>query len=461
MAGSALRVAVAGSGPGGMYCVKYLLKSALGARLAVDVLERLPTAYGLVRYGVAPDHPDVKSVSNDFDAVLGDARVRFLGNVEVGRRVNVARLLSRYDAVVLAYGASSDRELGCPGERGASNIWGAREFVNWYNGHPDMAGRAPPLLDCEEAVVVGQGNVALDCARVLAKSADELRATDISPAALAVLAQSRLRHISVVGRRGHVQAAFTIKELRELTKLAGAGCSVREAELALGRTPASQVEAAERARKRLVELIDKTAAPEAAAAAAAAARVVELRFLLSPAEVLADAAGRVSGLVCLRNLLSGEAHAQHPRPAHPREQHTLPCGLLIRSIGYRSEPLLGVPFDQKTATVKHHLGRVDGVAGLYASGWLKRGPSGIIGTNINCARETVDAIVEDLQSPTYSPKPDTGDLPELAQGDPVVDWTALQRLDAHELALGAKQGRARVKVLDAAEQIRVALGREP
>jgi NADPH-dependent glutamate synthase beta subunit-like oxidoreductase len=275
-----------------------------------------------------------------------------------------------------------------------------------------------------------------------------------------VLGQSRLRRISVVGRRGHVQAAFTIKELRELTKLAGATCSVREAELALGRTPASLTEAGERSRKRLVELIDKTAAAEAAAAAAAA-RVVDLRFLLSPTEVLADAAGRVSGLVCVRNQLSGEAHSQQARPVQPYEQHTLPCGLLIRSIGYRSEPLPGVPFDSKTATVKHHLGRVAGVAGLYASGWLKRGPSGIIGTNINCARETVDSIVEDLQSPAYSPKPDMGDPFELAQGEPVLDWPALQRLDAHELKLGAQQGRARVKVLDAAQQMRIALGREP
>ncbi|GBG34777.1 NADPH:adrenodoxin oxidoreductase, mitochondrial [Hondaea fermentalgiana] len=431
----ALRFCVVGSGPGGMYTAKYLLK-ALGDRLSVDVVDKLPTAYGLVRYGVAPDHPEVKSVSNDFDEVMADERVRFFGNVHVGKDVSVDDLREAYDGVIFAYGATSDKPLGVKNEEGTKNVWGARAFVNWYNGHPEMADVAPPMLDHESAVIIGQGNVALDCARVLTKSVDELAKTDISRAALELLAESKVRRVSVIGRRGTAQAAFTIKELREQTKLDGVGCVIDKDELARGLTAASLEEiAGARATKRINDLIQKIAADSEKAKKKE--RNTFLRFLLSPTEILRDDTDRVSGIVLQHNRLEGEANAQRAVPLEGADLETLDCGLLIRSIGYRSEPIPGVPFNDRKATVDNDHGRVEGVKGLYTAGWVKRGPSGIIGTNITCAKDTVDSIVQDVESGAVTGTGQrTGIEPLLKSESPIVSWSDYERLDALERQRG-------------------------
>lgn len=433
----ALRFCVVGSGPGGMYTAKYLLK-ALGDKARIDVVDKLPVMYGLVRYGVAPDHPEVKSVSNDFDEVMNDPRVRFFGNVEIGKDVEVADLRSAYDGVVFSYGATSDKPLGVANEAGTKNVWGARAFVNWYNGHPEMSVLEPPKLDQETAVIIGQGNVALDCARVLTKSVDELAKTDISRAALEVLAESKVRRVAVVGRRGTAQAAFTIKELRELTKLDGVGCVIQKDELARSLTEASLQEIADaRAVKRINELIQKIAA--GSAKAAKQDRVIDLRFLLSPTEILKAEDGRVSGIVLQHNELVGEAGNQKARTITDMDKEIIDCGLLIRSIGYRSEPIPGLPFDERRATVDNTGGRVNGVTGVYTAGWVKRGPSGIIGTNITCARETVDAIVNDVESGVVKAGEGKGIDALLSSSIRPVSWPEYQSLDNLERHRGETQ----------------------
>ena len=361
-------VCVVGSGPGGFYTAKYLLKA--DANVRVDVIDKLPTPFGLVRSGVAPDHQDVKAVQNDFTNVAQNERVRFFGNVRVGDGdgcVGLDELRKCYGAVVLACGAEDDRTLGIAGEE-LRGVHGARAFVNWYNGHPDFVGLAPDL-SCAAAVIVGQGNVAIDCARILCKTQEELRGSDIAAHAQEALAASNIRHVSVVGRRGHVQASFTIKELRELTKLQGAAFGVRADELQQGATAASLEEvAATRAKKRLNDLLNKHSGSADAADAAGMARL-ELRFLASPVAVLPDAAdaGRAGALRVERTALEGDAFEQvmaaptpprllrsahaarltprwpsaSPLPSRTRLQRAvgqqqfedISCGLILRSIG--------------------------------------------------------------------------------------------------------------------------------
>ena len=314
------RVAIVGTGPSGFYTAKYLLRAL--DTIKVDLIDRLPTPYGLVRSGVAPDHPEVKSVERDFATVAGDERVRFMGNVDLGRDVSLAELRASYDGVVLAYGADGDHTLGIPGEE-LEGVVSARAFVNWYNGHPDFAPeRFDPsalLNSTETVVVIGQGNVAVDCARVLTKRVDDLRTTDIAEHALEALSQSRVKRVVCVGRRGHAQAAMTMKELRELTKLMPhCALELRGDELDAGLSEGSRAEiATHRAKKRMDALLRKhiDAAAAAAAAegaennAAAAQRAVELRFLLSPVAIEGTAAGRVERVALQRNILVGEAGA--------------------------------------------------------------------------------------------------------------------------------------------------------
>lgn len=463
-----LRVCVVGSGPGGMYAAKYLLKNkALADRLRIDVVEKLPVCYGLVRFGVAPDHPEVKSVSNDFDQVMGDHRVRLVGNVDVGTDVSVQTLRDNYDAVLLAYGASKDRMMGLQGESEIPNIWGAREFVNWYNGHPEMIDRNPPNLECESAAIVGQGNVALDIARVLTKDVDELAKTDISASALEALSQSKIRHVSVIGRRGSAQAAFTIKEMRELTKLGNhVICSIRPDEFKLGLTEASQQEIKDaRAKTRIHKLLKEVVSgyDKDRVFSGEFKKVIDLRFLLSPTAILTNPeTGALSGLTVTRNELVGSAGKQNAKDAgQPPE--IIDCGLLVRSIGYQSEPLEGVPFDPKSNTAANSLGRCTGAPGLYASGWLKRGPSGIIGTNINDSRETVECMVQDLEALGEETKESTGkykaieELLDSSKRSQLVDWSGYEKIDKEETRRGeaSTPPRPRLKMLDAKEMLSV------
>jgi NADPH-dependent glutamate synthase beta subunit-like oxidoreductase len=402
----------------------------------------------------------------DFAEVAHDPRFRFIGNCRLGRDVSAVELQERYDGVVLAYGAQEDRHLGLPGES-LRNVLAAREFVAWFNGHPDYASLAP-ALDVEDVVVIGQGNVALDCARVLAKSVDELRTTDIAAPALAALASSRVKRVHVVGRRGAVQAAFTMKELRELTKLAVADLRVSPAEIAAGLTPASKEEiATTRSKARMTQLLEHVAAAEAATAAPKARRL-DLRFLASPTAFEPSAAdpGAVGAVRFDVMRLEGPAGSQAAVPTG--ESTTIPAGLVLRAIGYKSVPVPGVPFDSKRCVVPSVAGRVTQSASpgaavvprLYVAGWLKRGPTGIIGSNIPDAHETVAAVVSDLGLadggagvPSKAP-PGGGagsallDLLAsrgLSVGRELVDWPGVLRIDAAETAAGAPLGKPREK----------------
>jgi NADPH-dependent glutamate synthase beta subunit-like oxidoreductase len=419
----------------------------------------------------------------------------FYGNVPIGAGgLPFPKLQPLYDVVILAYGASEDRRLGIPGED-LQGVLGARAFVNWYNGHPDYAadkdkgesGGLTALLRAvlteggggKGAVVLGQGNVALDCARVLAKRAEDLAGTDICRHALDVLACSRVGEVSVVGRRGHGQAAFTIKELRELTRIDGAVCVVEPGEIAAGLTDFTVRELeASRPRRRLAELVQSLPARAAAGVDGQGQRqqrtTVALRFLLMPRAVLPDPKDprRVGGLLLERTRLEQDG-AGRAVAVPTGEEVTLPCRLVLRSIGYKSLPIPGVPFDARRAVVPNRGGRVVAsaaadaplVPGLYCTGWVKRGPTGIINTNIVDARETVAAILEDaaqgrLPAPVAPP---TVSVVDLVEGEGkgrtgVVTWEGYRRIDAFERAEGEKVGKPREKVVDAGELVRLASG---
>jgi len=471
-------VAIVGSGPAGFYTAKYLLDKH--ATLSVDILEALPTPFGLVRHGVAPDHPEVKSVTSTFTEVAEHPRCRFFGNVRVGAaadaatagaqmHVPLASLRQAYDVVVLAYGAASDAPLSVPGED-LPGVLSARAFVNWYNGHPAYRDLAVDLSRTRRVVIVGQGNVAIDCARILAKRPDDLAGTDVAPHALAALRHSAVEEVVVIGRRGHVQASFTIKEIRELTKIDGCALHISEDELAAGKTPASDAELTDnRPKLRIVELLAKIAA-EGAEGAAPVTRAVHLRFLLGPTEIVADH-GTVAAIQLAHNRLEGDAHRQRAVPTGTSER--LPCQLVLKSVGYRSEPLAGAPFDSRTRTVPNVAGRVveraEGAAaaaattvvpGLYVSGWLKRGPSGIIGTNITDAKETVACILEDLRAAAAAGGGPVAPRPPLAalSAPEVVTWADYQRIDREERARGEglTPPKPREKICSVDELLRVA-----
>ncbi len=409
----------------------------------------------------------MKQVTNDFEAVAKDPRFSFLGNVRVGTDVSLADMRAMYDGVILAYGASSDRGMGIPGED-LANVCSARAFVNWYNGHPDFRNFSPNL-DTEDVVIIGQGNVAIDCARVLCKTPAELAETDIASHALDALSRSRVKRVHVVGRRGHAQVAMTMKELREVTRLADCTFHVSPEELTRGRTPASLAEMdTARAKKRMDALLTEQAA---AAAPAARSKQLFLRFLLQPKACVA-AAGDPKAVGAFEfdvTALEGAADAQSARPTGERE--TIKAGLVLKSIGYKSLPLPGVPFDEKRAVVRNVKGRVvrdaagaEPELGLYCAGWLKRGPTGIVGTNITDARETVACLLEDKAAGRL-PRPSTSRSALavlrdslVAKGkkrEHLVPWAGWQRLDELELAAGKAKGKSREKFVDVPEMLKV------
>lgn len=457
----------------------------------MTLIDKLPTPFGLVRYGVAPDHQEVKSVMTDFTAVAEDERVTYIGGVTVGEDVSVAQLREVFDGVVLAYGAQGDRSLGLPGED-LRDVWSSRTFVNWYNGHPDLVDFEPDL-DVEDVVIIGQGNVAIDCARVLSKTVDELAVTDMADHALEALSKSRVKRVHLVGRRGHVQAAFTMKELREITKLEATRFVVDSGELERGRTEASLQEISEqRARKRMDALLetnaeagalDRVRAELAAGPNPDAQRELIVRFMLSPTEFVpsVEDPARVGSVRLHVTRLEGEAGAQ--RAVNTDETEEISAGLVLKSIGYKSLPLPGVSFDDARATVRSIKGRVVGEdgspePGMYCAGWVKRGPSGIIGTNIPDARETVAAIVADANSGDVVPRASAtaaasgfddgaaGALRALLRAggrvDPdtdTVDWGQYAKLNAAETEAGEAAGRPRRKIVHVDEMLRVAHGK--
>ncbi|MPZ65709.1 MAG: NAD(P)-binding protein [Pseudonocardiaceae bacterium] len=431
------RVAVIGSGPSGLYAADELSKHG---GVSVDVLDRLLCPYGLLRYGVAPDHLKMKSLEITLRKILERPEVRFLGGVELGKDVHAAELQHHYDAVVYATGSAVDRKLNIPGEDLAGSF-SATEFVAWYCGHPDSE-VDKFTLDARQAVVVGVGNVAVDVARVLAKSAEELRVTDMPDHVLEVLDASTITDIHIVGRRGPAQAKFTTKELRELGDLANADVIVDPEELVLDEAGEQAVETDKTVRRNLEALRDwSQRSPEGRP------RRLHLRFLHSPVAVLGN--GRVEGVELERNELDGHGGVQPTgRTA------VIEAELLLRSVGYRGLPLPDVPFDERAGTIPHIEGRVqrDGAVapGEYVVGWIKRGPSGVIGTNKGDAKETVGRLLDDLDELPRAQhgKPDSIISLLEQRGVGVVRWAGWQAIDAAEQALGAAVGRTRVKIAD-------------
>ena len=393
-----LRVAVVGSGPAGLYTAEALVKqSALlpnPVDIRVDVLDRLPTPYGLVRYGVAPDHKSIKSVANYLRRVLESPGVEFIGGVHFGTDVTREDLLRVYDAVVYATGAMRDRRLAIPGED-LPGSYAATDFVNWYCGHPDIAPDAF-TLDAESVAVIGVGNVAVDVARILARDPAELEETDIPEPAMAALRASKVREVHVIGRRGPAQAKFTTKELRELGELAGVATSVDPAELDLeGGFDASGESVALASADRRVRG-NLVAMNGWAGDRADAARKLRLLFWRRPVEIQQSSSGTTGGLHLERTRLSADGKFEGTG-----DYETLPVQMVLRSVGYQSVPLPGVPFDPATHTVPNAGGRVlsetgEPLPGEYVAGWLKRGPTGVIGTNKADAAETVQALLADL-----------------------------------------------------------------
>ncbi|MCX4992684.1 MULTISPECIES: FAD-dependent oxidoreductase [unclassified Streptomyces] len=435
-----LHVAVVGSGPSGVYSAQGLVQRSGPPDVRVDVLDRLPCPYGLVRYGVAPDHEKIKSLQNNLRTVLEDERVRFLGGVQVGPGgVPVARLRELYHAVVYCVGAATDRHLGVPGED-LPGSWSATEFVSWYSAHPDSVADGF-VRGARSAVVIGIGNVAVDVTRILARGAPELSPTDMPQAALDALAASEITEISMVGRRGPSQARFTTKELRELGSLPEAEIIVDEAELALD--PAyldpSGLPAAQR---RNVEVLRGWAA----AAPLDRPRLIRPRFFLRPVELLADG-GRVGAVRFERTVPDGAGGVTGTGRFEDIEAQ-----LVLRSVGYRGVPLEGLPFDPGRGTVPQLAGRVlrDGVVapGEYVAGWIKRGPTGVIGTNRPCAKETVASLLEDAPALVRREVAEDPLAALRAEGVRPVEWAGWQAIERAEAELGAELGRRVVKLPD-------------
>jgi ferredoxin--NADP+ reductase len=470
-----IRIAVIGSGPAGFYAAGRLLKDSTD-RFEVDMLERLPTPWGLVRSGVAPDHPKIKSVTRVYEKTAAHPRFRYFGNVTFGVHVSREDLLEHYHAIVYATGSPSDRPLGIPGEE-LPGSHAATEFVGWYNGHPDHTDLEVDLLSSDRAVVIGNGNVALDVARMLVLAPSELAPTDTADHALEVLAGSLVTEVVVVGRRGPAQAAFTNPELLELGELADADVIVDAAELERALAVADPDGEADATSRRNVEILRSYAARPPSGHR----KRIVLRFLLSPAALLPDEHGCLGAVELVRNeLVPAPGGGLRAQPTDERE--TIPAGLAFRAIGYRGIPLPGVPFDERSAVIPNDAGRVldpetgAPLPGEYVVGWIKRGPSGVIGTNKRDAQETVDAILADLASlsdrngaspgrdATHIPRsPDAASVEALlrARQPDLVTYDGWESIDRHERALGQPAGRPRVKLTRIDELLRVAAADQP
>jgi ferredoxin--NADP+ reductase len=429
-----LKVAVVGSGPAGFYAADALLRATWP--ISVDLFERLPVPFGLVRYGVAPDHQTIKRVQVAFERTAQLPAFRFFGNVEVGRDLSVDELLKSYHAVLFATGAALDRRLDIAGED-LEGSYAATSFVGWYNGHPDFVDLKFSLA-AERAVVVGMGNVALDVARILLHDRDELGKTDISDTALQALRRSPVREVVLLGRRGPAQAAFDQGELEAIADLPGVGVAV-DADVSF----ADEADLPSAARKNLAYL-----ARLKLEGVGTAERVLKLRFLASPVELLGQA-GRVRALRVEDNRLVGAG--PHVRAEPTGKIWELETGLVIRSVGYRGQAVPGMPFELKRNVIPSSAGRVTDLQGqpqpgFYVAGWIKRGPSGLIGTNKADSRETVDLLLRDAEA--LRSRTPTLDAAELlaSRGVKVVTFADYQRIDAAEKARGAERGKVRDKL---------------
>ncbi|MCI0397977.1 MAG: FAD-dependent oxidoreductase [Chloroflexi bacterium] len=457
-----LRVAIIGAGPAGFYAVERLFKQK-DLTVEVDMYDRLPTPYGLVRNGVAPDHQKIKSVTKVFDRLAAQPQFRFFGYVELGKDITVADLRRHYHQIVYTTGAQTDRSLNIPGID-LKGSHAATEFVAWYNGHPDYRHYQFDLSQ-EHAVVIGVGNVAVDVCRILCRTPEELARTDIAGYALEALSQSRVKVVYMLGRRGPAQAAYTAPEVKELGELADADVIVLPEEAELDElSQASLADGADRGTMRQVELIQEFSRRPPAGKS----RQLILRFLVSPVELIGDENGQVICLRLVKNeLYATEAGSLRARPTEQYEE--IPAGLVFRSIGYQGVPLPDVPFNDNWGVILNEGGRVihpetrQPVVGEYAAGWIKRGPTGVIGTNKPDAAETVELMLKDLASGRIlSPE-----CPDATAAEQMVrkrqphyfsyeDWL---KLDEIEVARGTEQGRPRVK-LTTVEEMLAAVGKK-
>ena len=458
--GQPLRVAVIGSGPAAFYASELLLKNAAHT-IEVDMFERLAAPHGLVRYGVAPDHAKIKTVTRAYDAIAAHPRFRFFGYVEFGKDITLPDLAAHYHQVLFATGAQTDRHMGIPGEDLAGSH-AATEFVAWYNGHPDFR-------DCQfdlsvtRAAVVGVGNVAIDVARILVRTPEELEKTDMAAHAIEALRESRIEEVYLLGRRGPAQAAFTNPEVKEIGEMPGADVIVRPDEVQLDPLSEAYVAAAEdRTLVKKIEILQGYAVrkPEGRS------RRLHVRFLVSPVELIGDANGHVTGMRLVRNrLVAGSGGAISAESTGEFED--LDVGLVFRSVGYRGVGLQGVPFDEKRGVIPNDHGRVldpasAPVPGLYATGWIKRGPSGVIGTNKPDAADTVASMLADLTEGIHlhPTQPDAGAVEGLVlMRQPLaVSYADWLRADALECSAGQACGRPRLK-FPSIEEMLAALGR--
>lgn len=450
--GAGKRVAVVGAGPSGFYASAQLLD----AGFEVDLIDLLPTPFGLVRAGVAPDHPKIKSVERMYTKTARRDGFRFFGGIELGTDISRAELRERYHAVLYAIGTSDDNRLGIPGEDRPGS-YPATRFVAWYNGHPHACDETFDL-SAERAVVVGNGNVAVDVARMLVLDPDELAVTDTADHAIEAFNAAGVREVVLLGRRGPAQAAFTNPELRELGELTRADIDVDPADLDLDADSLRWLETeGDPTARRNVDLLRDYAgrAPNGHT------HRVSLRFLRSPVEILGEGEdGRVTGVRVARNRIE-RGDDGRLRAVPTGEEEVIECGLVLRSIGYRGRPLDDIPFDERRGLIRNAGGRVCGedgepVPGEYVVGWIKRGPSGVIGTNKKDATDTVARIVEDAEAgrlPEPGAAADAAAVGAWLRGSApgVVEWDGWEAIDEHERGLGEPAGRPRVKLVRLAE----------
>ncbi len=444
MTNRSARVAVVGAGPAGFYATGRLLDAE--APVEVDLYDRLPTPWGLVRAGVAPDHPKTKAVSKVFEKIAAKPGFRLFGNVEIGRDISHVQLMEHYDAVIYAYGAQADRRMGIPGEDLPGSV-PASAFVAWYNGHPDFYD-LDPNLQVDRAVVIGNGNVAVDVARMLVLAPEELAPTDTGDHAIKYFAASTIRDVVIAGRRGPLQSAYTNPELLELGELQVADVVVDPAEAALDAHSQVDFATASLAEQRNV----KTLLEYAQRSRTDKPRSVTLRYLLSPLEIRGD--GQVEEIVMVRNRLE-RSHDGTIRAVATEETETIACGLVLRSVGYRGLPVDGVPFDDKRCVIPHAEGRAldaegQPVTGVYCTGWIKRGPNGVIGTNKKDGAETANALLADLAAGRLNEPPSpTLEAAEALVADhrpEAIEYAHWESIDAHERDRGEPHGRPRIKL---------------
>jgi ferredoxin--NADP+ reductase len=456
-----LRVAIIGAGPSGFYVADHLFRQGEFV-VELDMFDRLPTPFGLVRAGVAPDHQKIKSVTKVFDRIASRPNFRFYGNVEYGAHVTLDDLREYYHQICYTTGAQTDRHMGIPGED-LQRSHSATEFVTWYNGHPDCR-HCQFDLSQERVAVVGVGNVAVDVARILSSTPDELVKTDIADYALEALSCSRVKEIALLGRRGPAQAAFTTPEVKELGELADADVTVLPEEVELDDLSRAMLERnPDQATIRKLEILQEYSK----LGPTDKSRKLTIRFLVSPVELTGDESGQVASMRLVKNELYA-TEAGTLRPRHTDQFEELPVGLVFRSVGYRGVPLPGVPFNDKWGVILNKKGRVinpdtqQPVPGEYTAGWIKRGPTGVVGTNKPDAAETATCMLEDLAAGLIL-KPEQ---PEVAAAKSLVrerqpdyfsyaDWL---RLDELEVSRGQAAGRPRIKFTSVDDML-AALGR--